>query len=675
MGIKKILLTGRPNVGKSCLFNNLSNNYATVSNYPGTTVGVTRGALKGFKKIKNQGGCHTGDKTEVNTEVETDSVEILDLPGMYHFVPITDEERVASNAILKSEDAILIHVVEGTKLPVHLPMTCLLRNTKKPFILVVNMIDEANAKGIEINFEALSAKLGVPVMPVSALNKQGIDELKSTIKSIIDSEIKFDSAKSSWPLHLWDGLDKATHEVILQHSLVSSVPAEIYAMMVLEGGNLPELVDKIDLKNLQIWKETFEKSVGMKAQVYFYELFRKESDEILKDNFKMGDKGFSFRENLSAAMIKPIYGIPILLLILYLGIYEFVGVFGAGTVVGFIEEDIFGVYINPFVTTFFENIISVDWLRKLFVGDYGLFTLGITYAFALVLPVVFFFFLIFSMIEDSGYFPRLALLIDKVFKVIGLNGRAVIPMVLGLGCDTMATITTRTLESKKERLLATFLLTLAIPCSAQLGLITGLLSGLGFIYWLSYVAVITSMFFGFGWVGKKIIKGDSSSFFMEMPPLRMPRLGNVFLKSFSRMKWYFIEVVPLFLIASVILWALDLSGGMDILHSGIKPLMSFIGLPESAAESFLIGFFRRDFGAAGLFKMVQEGTDSITPIQVFIGSVTLTLFVPCVAQFMIMWKERGPKAAMIIFVIITAIAFSAGGFLNFGINYARALLA
>ena len=114
---------------------------------------------------------------------------------------------------------------------------------------------------------------------------------------------------------------------------------------------------------------------------------------------------------------------------------------------------------------------------------------------------------------------------------------------------------------------------------------------------------------------------------------------------------------------------------MDILHSGIKPLMSFIGLPESAAESFLIGFFRRDFGAAGLFKMVQEGTDSITPIQVFIGSVTLTLFVPCVAQFMIMWKERGPKAAMIIFVIITAIAFSAGGFLNFGINYARALLA
>jgi ferrous iron transport protein B len=439
----------------------------------------------------------------------------------------------------------------------------------------------------------------------------------------------------------------------------------------LEGGNLPALKEKINPQFLKSWKEEFEVSVGMKAQVFFYQYFRKESEEILKDNFKMPNKRLSFREELSLAMINPIYGIPILLLILYFGIYQFVGVFGAGTVVGYIEENIFGLHINPVVTTFFEKFISADWLRKLFVGDYGLFTLGITYAFALVLPVVFFFFLIFSTIEDSGYFPRLALLIDKIFKIIGLNGRAVIPMVLGLGCDTMATITTRTLESKKERILATFLLSLAIPCSAQLGLITGLLSDFGFFYWLGYIAVITSMFFCFGWLGKKIIKGDSSSFFMEMPPLRIPLLSNVFLKSFSRMKWYFIEVIPLFLIASVILWGLDLSGGMDILHGGIKPLMNFIGLPESAAESFLIGFFRRDFGAAGLFKLVQEGSNSITPIQVFVGSVTLTLFVPCVAQFMIMCKERGIKAAIIIFMVVTSIAFCVGGFLNYVIHFAK----
>lgn len=670
MAIKRILLSGRPNVGKSCLFNNLSTSYATVSNYPGTTVGVTRGSLKGFKQIQSSDSCHNNDENP-NKEVIEGAIEILDLPGMYHFVPITDEERVASNAILSADDAILIHVVEASKLPVHLPMTCLLKNIGKPFILVVNMIDEAITQEIKINYAEISKRLSVPVVPVSAINKQGISELKNVIQEIIEGKIEYKSMNSNWPKYFWDGLDISAVQAIRNHGLTKKIAPELFGMMILEGGKIPEIAAQVQPDILEKWVKKFEENSKNKAQIFFYQFFREESDAILKDNFGRGSKSISFREKLSDWMINPIIGVPLLLIILYLGIYQFVGVFGAGTVVGFIEEDIFGAYINPWVENFFNSIISYEWLRKLFVGEYGLFTLGITYAFALVLPVVFFFFLIFSMIEDSGYFPRLALLIDKIFKLIGLNGRAVIPMVLGLGCDTMATITTRTLESKKERVLATFLLALAIPCSAQLGLITSLLAKMGFIFWIGYIGVIALMFFMFGWLGKKIIKGDASSFFMEMPPLRRPRISNVLLKSFTRMKWYFFEVVPLFLIASVILWLLDITTGMQYLHKGLMPLMKIIGLPESAAESFLIGFFRRDFGAAGLFQMVQDGVASITPTQVFVASVTLTLFVPCIAQFMIMWKERGPRVATILFVVITTIAFSVGGLLNLGIHLVR----
>jgi ferrous iron transport protein B len=661
---KNILLVGRPNVGKSSLFNTLSNTYATVSNYPGTTVGITRG--------------------EYLVEGTT-PIEILDLPGMYHFVPITEEEKVASKAILglqsqglaehcardesnnqllsNNSQSLILHVVEGSKLPVHLPFTILLKNIGRPVILVINMMDEANAKGIQIDHALLSERLGIPVVPISAINKEGIPELKATIDLLLEKNPE--SSAINWPMGLSDKLTSVQKDALQKWSNASQIPKEVFQMIALEKGFVEDFYAEADSKVLESWVAEFQTANIENLQLYFYNFFKSISDTVLDGAFLRNNRSRSFSEKLSDIIIKPLFGIPLLLLILYFGIYEFVGVFGAGTVVGLIEEGIFGKYVTPVVINFFGLFLdSGSIFSKLFVGDYGVFTLGITYALALVLPVVFFFFLVFSMIEDSGYFPRLALLIDKVFKFMGLNGRAVIPMVLGLGCDTMATITTRTLETKKEKILATFLLALAVPCSAQLGLITGLVGKFGFGFWAAYVLIILFVLVLFGWIGKKLLKGDAVSFFMEMPPLRIPRIQNVLIKSFSRMKWYFFEVVPLFLIASVLLWLLDISGGITVLQSALEPVMGFIGLPKDAAESFLIGFFRRDFGAAGLFKLAQENPDLLSGKEILTGAVTLTLFVPCIAQFMIMWKERGPKVATITFVVITMIAFGVGGLLN-----------
>ncbi len=294
----------------------------------------------------------------------------------------------------------------------------------------------------------------------------------------------------------------------------------------------------------------------------------------------VGKRRLGFRERLSRLMIHPAAGIPFLLVVLYFGLYQFVGVFGAGTVVDFIEGTVFAEWIHPALVSFVERIIPWTALSDLFVGEYGVFTLGLSYAFAIILPIVGTFFIMFSIIEDSGYLPRLALLIDRVFKVIGLNGRAVIPMVLGFGCDTMATIVTRTQETTKERVLTTLLLALAIPCSAQLGVVLGLLS-VNPVSLAIWVGVVSAVFLTVGFLAARLIPGNNATFYMELPPLRLPRISNVLMKTYSRLRWYLVEVIPIFLLASVILWLGELSGVFDlVVNRLIAPVVSFIGLPR-----------------------------------------------------------------------------------------------
>ncbi len=378
-----------------------------------------------------------------------------------------------------------------------------------------------------------------------------------------------------------------------------------------------------------------------------------------------------FAERLSRIMMNPVTGIPILLLVLYFGLYQFVGVLGAGTLVNFIEGTVFGKWINPWATNWIISVIPWKVLQDLFIGEYGIITLGLSYAFAIILPIVGTFFIVFSIIEDSGYLPRLAMLIDRVFKVIGLTGRAVIPMVLGFGCDTMATIVTRTQETKRERLITTLLLALAIPCSAQLGVIFAILSGnaLALLIWAGVIALVLLLV---GYLAAKVIPGEKASFYMEVPPLRLPKISNVLVKTYTRLQWYLTEVLPFFILASVLLWLGKLTGVFDFIISGLEPVVKFIGLPPEAAAVFLYGFFRRDFGAAGLYDLHSSGI--IVGVPLVVAAVTLTLFIPCIAQFSVMLKERGIRTALAIALFIFPFAFFVGFILNLILTTARVSL-
>lgn len=366
------------------------------------------------------------------------------------------------------------------------------------------------------------------------------------------------------------------------------------------------------------------------------------------------EKKISFEEKLSRITMTPLTGVPILLLVIYFGLYKFVGSFGAGTIVDFLEGTVFEEHINPFFINLFSQIIPWKMIQDLFVGEYGIITLGVRYAVAIILPIVTFFFLIFSIIEDTGYLPRLAMLIDRIFKKIGLSGRAVIPMTLGFGCDTMATMVTRTLPTTRERIISTMLLALAVPCSAQLGVIIAILEGrtLGMLVW---AAVITLVFLFIGYLTAKILPGERPTFYMEIPPLRLPKISNILAKTYTRVEWYFKEVLPLFMLVSVFLWLGKVTKIFDVIINILKTPVRLIGLPDGAAKIFLYGFFRRDYGVAGLYDLNKSGT--LTGVQLVVACVALTLFLPCIAQLMMNVKERGIKTGIGISIFVLFFSF------------------
>jgi len=368
-----------------------------------------------------------------------------------------------------------------------------------------------------------------------------------------------------------------------------------------------------------------------------------------------------FPEYLSQLMMNPFFGGPLLLVVLYYFLYKFVGGFGAGVLVDFLENHVFITYINPFMTKLVTSTVPLKPLQDLLVGEYGIITLGVRYAVAIILPIVTTFFFAFAIIEDTGYLPRLAMLIDRLFKKIGLSGRAVIPLVLGFGCDTMATMVTRTLPTKRERIIATLLLALAIPCSAQMGVILALLSGkpVALILWLS---VIILVFLLVGFLASKIMPGELPSFYMEVPPLRFPLLSNILRKTYSRMIWYLKEILPLFIFASGLIWLGQITGLFGILVKLMEYPIKLLGLPSQAAVSFLFGFFRRDYGAAGLYDLKKLGL--LNTNQLLVSCVTLTLFLPCIAQLLMNIKERGIRMGIAMSIFILLFSFSVGFLVN-----------
>lgn len=626
----QVVLVGTPNVGKSVIFNYLTGTYVNVSNYPGTTVEVSRGY------------CRFGGR----------EYEVVDTPGLYSLLPLTDEERVTRELLFRRRPDVVVHVADARNIRRMLNLTLELIDAGLPIILNLNLMDEAAVAGVGINCRLLSERLAIPVVATAAVKKTGLQTLKKEIAGY--------RAHSARQIAFSAPIEQAISDISSRLTGEYNVAKRLIALLLLQEDKRALALIRDEAQYPEIAACVRESSGQYREPLaYIIAMERQELvDELLAGAVRYGTP---HRRKLMGILDRltrePITGIPILLLVLYYGLYKFVGGFGAGILVDFINDSLFAQVLTPAVNYAAERYLPWEWLKSMLVGDYGFFTLGLRYAVAIILPIVGTFFVFFAALEDCGYLPRLALLMDGLFKKLGLNGRAVIPVTLGLGCGTMGVFVTRTLETRRERLLATFLLALAIPCSAQLGVVLALLSndGRAVMLWAFYIALI---FILAGWVSARLLPGRRSPFYMEFPPLRLPGIGNVMTKAYTRMVWYFIEIVPVFIFASLLMWLGDRTGILTYTISVVEPLMTLLGLPAQAAEAFLLGFFRRDYGAAGLYDLSASGLLSIR--QLLVAAVTLTLFVPCVAQVLVMVKEQGIKAAAVMIAITAVVAFASG---------------
>jgi ferrous iron transport protein B len=561
----RIALVGNPNVGKSVIFGRLTGRYVTVSNYPGTTVAVTKGRAM----------------------VGAEMCEIVDTPGVNTLEgALSEDEKITRRLITENGAELIVQIADARNLRRALLLTSQLAELRRPMILVLNMLDEAHARGVDIDADGLSEGLGVPVIEAVAPEGRGLAELREALP---------DAA-----------LVRGASECGVDHLRWAEQMTRQYRQ-----------VGQISIGRMQEW--------------------------------------------LGRAVRQPLTGLPILGVVLY-ATYLAVGVLGAQTLVGVLEDALFGRYLNPWAIAGASHIPSAI-ARDFLVGPYGLITMGMTYAIAIVLPVVTTFFLVFGFLEDSGYIPRLAIFSDRLFRAMGLNGKAVLPMVLGLGCDTMATMTTRILGTPKERLIAILLLALGVPCSAQLATIMGILGGVSFMALLTLFGVVLAQMVFVGFLAARALPGDRSPFIMELPPIRMPRLRNLLTKTGLRVRWYLGEAVPLFLIGTALLFVLDRVGALDAIARAARPIVTgVLGLPPHAAGVFVMGFLRRDYGAAGMFQMARDGT--LTSVQALVALTVMTLFVPCVANLLMIIRERGLKTGLAILAFVTFVAIGTGAALN-----------
>jgi ferrous iron transport protein B len=597
-GARKIVLAGNPNVGKSVFFNALTGMYVDVANFPGTTLDITHGML------------------------EKDAV-IIDTPGVYGVSSFNQEEIVARDVILGAD--IVVNVVDAVHLERDLFLTQQIIDMGIPVVVALNMMDDAEKQGIQIDIDLLSDLLGVPVIPTVAVEKKGLDELKVNLSKarvgLTDPELKQKLTK-----------------------LLERVGSQGEALLIMEGD--PHVAQRHGLK-----------PENCREEIYLAR--RMKVNDIIKHVVGYQSKrGISFTAKLGRWMIQPLTGIPILAGVLYL-MYLLVAVFIAQTVVGFTEEQLMGEMYQPFIVDLVGRFVAGESvIGTLIIGEFGILTMTVTYILGLLLPLVLGFYFFLSAMEDSGYLPRVAAMVDRVLGFIGLNGKAVIPFILGFGCVTMATITTRLLGSDRERKIATFLLALAIPCSAQLAVIIAMLAGLGPEIALAYIAVMFTVLVIIGTILHKILPGQSTYLLIDLPPLRLPRVENILKKTTTR-TWHFVrEASPLFAIGALILGVLQVFGLLELIQLGLAPMTEgWLKLPKEAATAFIMGFVRRDFGAAGLFDL------TLTPIQTLIAIVTISLFVPCIASGLIIIKEQGKKRAALIWASVLILAFFFGGLL------------
>ena len=570
--MKRILLFGNPNVGKSAIFTRLTGVKVIASNYPGTTVEYLRGKMK----------------------IEDNNIEVIDVPGTYSLQPDSPAEKVAKKILDESnpKETVIVNVVDSTNLERNLNLTLQLLSTDFPVIVLLNFWDETKHKGIKIDTGNLSKLLKASVIPTVAITGYGIQELREKIPE--------------------------------------SKPS------------------RLELKEKDLWN-----LIGT----------------IIDKTQRLEHQHHTFPQIIEEISTHPVMGIIFSGLILFLS-FTIIRAIGEG-LIGYLFEPLFEKLWMPVLLKFSDFLGGGTLLHKMLIGEliggeidfyqsFGLLSTGLFIPLAAVLPYIVSFYFVLSILEDTGYLPRLAVLVDRLMHQIGIHGMGIVPMFLSFGCNVPGILATRIMETRRERLIAATVMSISIPCMAQTAMIFGLLGKYGF---KGIAPVFFTLLLVWLIVGKtmaRYVSGESPEIFTEIPPYRIPYFKVLFKKVWLRVGWFLRDALPFVLIGVFVVNLFYIFGFVDFLSKVFGPILArILGLPPEAIAALFIGFLRKDVAIGMLAPL------GLSMGQLITASVILTMYFPCAATFVVLFMELGFTDTLKASVIMIASAFFVGWILNF----------
>ncbi len=564
----KILLIGNPNVGKSVVFSRLTGINVVTSNYPGTTVGYTRGHMK----------------------LENQPVEVIDVPGTYSLDPTCEAEVVAKKML--SEGDVIINVVDATNLERNLHLTLQLLETKIPVVIALNIWDDTKHLGIEIDLDKFRQLLGVPIIPTVAVSGEGIKELVENIPNAVSPDFPEISRDERW--------------VIV--------------------GNIIRQVQQIHHRH------------------------------------------HTWRDRLVDASVRPLTG-SILAVIVLAASFLIIRLIGE-SLIRFALDPLFESLWSPFLSWFSSLMGEAGFFHDIVIGklidgqidvvqSFGLLSSGLYVPFAMVLPYIIAFYFVLGLLEDIGYLPRLGILMDVLMHRVGLHGYAIIPTLLGLGCNVPAVLSTRILESKRERFIAATLISIAVPCAALQAMIFGLVGARGAQYVILVFGTLIAVWIILGIILRYAVRGFEPELLIEVPPYRLPQWRAMLKKLWMRATGFLAEALPIIFAAVLVINILYYFEVFQAIANFTAPVVTgILGLPKEAITALVVGFLRKDV-AMGLLAQLSLSTK-----QLVISSVVLAMFFPCLATFVVLIKELGVVNMIKSLGIMVVTSILVGGLLN-----------
>ena len=600
--MKRVLLMGNPNVGKSVVFSRLTGIRVISANYPGTTVEFSQGTMS------------VGDERAL----------LIDAPGVYGLEASCKAEEIAL-AMMEQAEAV-INVVDATNLERNLHLTVHLLERNVPLVVALNIWDDAQHKGIEIDVEKLKRELGAPVVPTVAVTGEGIRELVECVSATMqDGRVKAPEL----------GGEPTKHSLYCASCTMKSCCSDAP-----RSHAAPRTED-------ERWTE-----VG----------------RIISAVQSLQHRHHTFLEVIGDASVKPVTGIPIAAAVLCASFIA-IRLIGEG-LIRLVFEPSFNTFWMPVLLRLNAALDPNGFLHAILIGtlidgridfiqSFGLLSTGFFVAITMVFPYVLAFYLVLGLLEDFGYLPRLAVLLDTLMHRMGLHGWAVIPMLLGLGCNVPGIMATRVLESPRERMIASTLVSIAVPCASLQAMMWGILGRHGTRYVAGIYLILFVVWIVLGRILNALMEGNSPELILEIPPYRLPSVRTVGYKLWMRMVSYFKEAVPFVLLGVLIVNVLNYLNTFTIIADATAPFITrAFGLPKEAVFALVLGFLRKDV-AVGML-----GALSLAPKQMVISVTILCMSFPCIATFVVLARELGGRSLAKATLIMLISSLGVGVALN-----------